>query len=102
VFGFTFGQPVEFQVGPELSDTLADPGSGDAEATASLTGAADVTLVGTLLPARITDAGGTALAGATLQASSGFDYLTAPEPSGAWCAAAIALALLRQRVTASR
>jgi hypothetical protein len=35
-------------------------------------------------------------AGATLQANSGFDYLTVPEPRDAWTSAAIALALLRR------
>lgn len=93
VFGFTFGQPVLFQFGPQLLATTGYAANGD---TGSLTGSTDVHLAGTLLPAYITDPGGSPLAGATLRADSGFDYLTAPEPGGAWAAAAIALALLRR------
>ena len=96
VFGFTFGQPVEFQFGPQLLASVGDPGSGDVDATGVLTGDADVTLAGTLLSARITDVGGSLLPGATFEANSGFDYLTAPEPSGSGAAAGIALALLRR------
>jgi hypothetical protein len=103
VFGFSFEQPVVFQFSPQLSASVGDPGTGVPGGPGILSGDADVTLAGTLLPAYITDAGGTVLAGATLQANSGFDYLTAPEPFGAWTAAAIALLLLRRaRVRASR
>lgn len=96
VFGFSFGQPVKFSFASELLATVGDKGNGVAEATGSLTADADVTLAGTLLPAYITDPAGSPLVGATLQSDSGFDYLTAPEPRGAWAAAAIALALLRR------
>jgi hypothetical protein len=81
VVPFTFDAPLDFRIDPTVSVGLGySTPTGD---TGTLTGSAAIDLAGTLLPATVTDAIGTPLAGVTIAAESGFDYLTAPEPSAA-------------------
>jgi hypothetical protein len=88
---FTFGSPLDFRIDPTLSVGLGY--SSPTGQTGLLTGNAALELTGTLLAASVTDAIGTPLAGVTIDAESGFDYLTAPEP-GAALATLLALASL--------
>ena len=87
---FTFGAPFSLQIDPTVSTGLGYTPSGEA---GTLDGSAAIDLAGALLPATVTDAIGTPLAGVTIAAESGFDYLTAPEPGGGALGAIAVLAL---------
>jgi hypothetical protein len=95
---FTFGAPFDFRIEPTVSVGLGY--STPTGQTGVLAGNVGIDLTGTLLAATVTDTLGTPLAGVTIDAESGFDYLTAPEP-GATLAALLALASLAA-VRASR
>ncbi len=91
---FTFGAPLDLRIDSTVSVGLGY--STPTGETGTLTGSAAIDLAGTLRAATVTDGNGTPIAGATVTAESGFDYLNAPEPSAA-LAAFVALASLRGR-----
>jgi hypothetical protein len=102
VFQFNFGTPLYIQYGPRVSTGVGYAANGSA---GFLDGTATLDVEGVLLPAYVTDLAGTVLPGATISATSGFDYLhPVPEPgAAAYALAAFATLLtLRRRVTTSR
>jgi hypothetical protein len=99
VVPFTFGQSITFQIAPGASATVGYAANGD---ESSMTGAATIDVAGELLPAYLTDEFDTPIPTATVTSDSGFDYLTAPEPSHGAACALVSLLALRRRATASR
>lgn len=92
VFPFTFGAPITLLLQTDGYSRLIYSSTGS---TGSLDGFAEAGLRGELQPLYVTDLGGSPLPGATLTATSGFDYLTAPEVEGS---SVVALLVLTARM----
>jgi hypothetical protein len=99
---FSFGDSTKLDYRIDANSSLGYSANGSEASNLSATG--NLSLLGVLQPAYVTDGFGTLLPTATISASSGFDYLhPVPEPSAtAATAAMLATLAARRRFTASR
>lgn len=95
-FPFAFGQQISLSLGPGASTGVGYSGMGE---PGIMQGMAALDLHGVMLAAWVTDPAYNVLPNVTITATSGFDYLNAPEPRSAagLAAALLVLEALRRR-----